>query len=176
MIVEPCSSTTSSGISSTFAKDPCGPAVIPVSKVRYLCITLPFATKRILLHVPCDLHVLATPPAFVLSQDQTLRLIISDNQSEGLLPDFKSSNTHVCMRECLIDSPDRRAEARQPAEPHFCDPAGRSKCRGSPGRHTLAAFSRPLFTCQRPAARPRSSGPCIVTRRGSFASPRAPFR
>ena len=23
----------------------------------------------------CDLHVLATPPAFVLSQDQTLRLI-----------------------------------------------------------------------------------------------------
>ena len=45
----------------------------------YLCITHPFAT----LH-KCeafDLHVLGTPPAFILSQDQTLHclLFLSDN-------------------------------------------------------------------------------------------------
>ncbi len=39
-------------------------------------VTLPFATElhRVLLHnvTPFDLHVLSTPPAFVLSQNQTL--------------------------------------------------------------------------------------------------------
>jgi hypothetical protein len=49
------------------------PGAIPVSKVHYLFITLPFATNCILLYSPFDLHVLAMPPAFVLSQDQTLR-------------------------------------------------------------------------------------------------------
>ena len=41
----------------------------------YLCITHPFAT----LHrsEAFDLHVLGTPPAFILSQDQTLHLISS---------------------------------------------------------------------------------------------------
>ena len=38
---------------------------------RFLCITNPFATD-VLLH-PFDLHALSTPPAFILSQDQTLR-------------------------------------------------------------------------------------------------------
>ena len=40
----------------------------------YLCITHPFAT----LHrsEAFDLHVLGTPPAFILSQDQTLIKII----------------------------------------------------------------------------------------------------
>ena len=45
----------------------------------YLCITHPFAT----LHrsEAFDLHVLGTPPAFILSQDQTLHclLFLSDN-------------------------------------------------------------------------------------------------
>ena len=30
---------------------------------------------------PFDLHVLSTPPAFVLSQDQTLRKCLTDNQA-----------------------------------------------------------------------------------------------
>ncbi len=38
---------------------------------RFLCIPHPFATN-VLLH-PFDLHVLSIPPAFVLSQDQTLK-------------------------------------------------------------------------------------------------------
>jgi hypothetical protein len=75
LITRPCGPVTSSGISSTFAKG-IAPAVIPVSGVRYPCITLPFATHRILLHGSYDLHVLTMPPAFVLSQDQTLRFVL----------------------------------------------------------------------------------------------------
>ena len=44
--------------------------VVPVLWVDYQCVPLPFATC-VLLH-SFDLHALDTPPAFVLSQDQTL--------------------------------------------------------------------------------------------------------
>src|SRR6187399_2620307 len=49
--------------------------VIPHSKVGHPRVTHPFAT----LLIPCgtfafDLHVLGTPPALILSQDQTLKL------------------------------------------------------------------------------------------------------
>ena len=40
-------------------------------------ITHPFATRALAkqaLPLPCDLHVLSAPPAFVLSQDQTLHV------------------------------------------------------------------------------------------------------
>ena len=40
---------------------------------RYLRVTHPSATEE--LPPPCDLHVLSMPPAFALSQDQTLRFI-----------------------------------------------------------------------------------------------------
>src|SRR5665213_3714046 len=40
---------------------------------RYLRVTHPSATACLLR--PCDLHVLSMPPAFALSQDQTLRFI-----------------------------------------------------------------------------------------------------
>ena len=52
-------------------------AAIPESRVRYPFITHPFATNFPSSYPsgsPFDLHALATPPAFVLSQDQTLRL------------------------------------------------------------------------------------------------------
>ena len=42
---------------------------------RYLRVTHPSATAG--LPRPCDLHVLSMPPAFALSQDQTLRFITS---------------------------------------------------------------------------------------------------
>ena len=44
---------------------------------RFQSITHPFAARQhVLLHLlPLDLHVLGTPPAFNLSQDQTLQLI-----------------------------------------------------------------------------------------------------
>ena len=44
---------------------------MPVFEVGCLRVTHPFAAGA-LLH-PLDLHVLGTPPAFILSQDQTLR-------------------------------------------------------------------------------------------------------
>jgi len=42
---------------------------------RFPRVTHPFAT---LLQV-YDLHVLGTPPAFILSQDQTLNIIVCDS-------------------------------------------------------------------------------------------------
>jgi hypothetical protein len=38
---------------------------------------------RSLLTPPFDLHALGTPPAFILSQDQTLRLILFRNSSNS---------------------------------------------------------------------------------------------
>ncbi len=52
------------------------PAAIPVSGVRYPCIPHPCATdfpSGYPSRSPFDLHALTTPPAFVLSQDQTLQ-------------------------------------------------------------------------------------------------------
>ena len=48
---------------------------IPLFRAGHQRVTHPFATN-VLLH-PFDLHVLGTPPAFILSQDQTLRRISS---------------------------------------------------------------------------------------------------
>ena len=47
---------------------------VPEPGVRWRSITHPSATGRPLRAAPSDLHVLATPPAFRLSQDQTLQL------------------------------------------------------------------------------------------------------
>ena len=43
--------------------------IIPKIEVDYQCVTLPFA---MLLKVAFNLHALNMPPAFTLSQDQTL--------------------------------------------------------------------------------------------------------
>ena len=59
------------------------PAAIPLWKAGYPRVTHPSATKlkssvrKHRLIVPFDLHVLGTPPAFILSQDQTLMLKFS---------------------------------------------------------------------------------------------------
>ena len=61
-----------SGISSSFDE------VIPVLEAGYLRVTHPCATLlRAEAPFSFDLHVLGTPPAFVLSQDQTLQLNLS---------------------------------------------------------------------------------------------------
>jgi hypothetical protein len=53
--------------------------VIPVSEAGRLRVTHPFATlpPRRIQEFPFDLHVLGTPPAFILSQDQTLHSFFS---------------------------------------------------------------------------------------------------
>ena len=52
------------------------PEAIPLSEAGYSRVTHPSATKNIKQAQcsPFDLHVLSVPPAFVLSQDQTLYL------------------------------------------------------------------------------------------------------
>ena len=65
------------------------PAAIPLCEAGYPRVTHPSATKlssiRKFLLTPFDLHVLGTPPAFILSQDQTLMLIIVRLPSLGNL-------------------------------------------------------------------------------------------
>jgi hypothetical protein len=53
-------------------------------QVAHVLRTLaPLNSKNIAtLEAPCDLHVLSTPPAFVLSQNQTLRV----NRCDSTLP------------------------------------------------------------------------------------------
>ena len=49
---------------------PSFPMVIPLYKAGYLRVTHPFATNH--RNDSFHLHVLGMPPAFILSQDQTL--------------------------------------------------------------------------------------------------------
>ena len=55
-----------------------GPA-IPHKRAGRSRVTHPFAGAPLL--GPLDLHVLSTPPAFVLSQDQTLQELISSPET-----------------------------------------------------------------------------------------------
>ena len=52
----------------------------PPSQDTFLRVTHPSATEA--RKPPCDLHVLSIPPAFALSQDQTLRFIIQQRTSQ----------------------------------------------------------------------------------------------
>ena len=65
------------------------PAAIPLYEAGYPRVTHPSATnfEKQALHRPFDLHVLSTPPAFILSQDQTLNKMVS---KQRLSPLFKS--------------------------------------------------------------------------------------
>ena len=64
-----------------------------------LCITHPFASRsnKQAYSVSIDLHVLGTPPAFILSQDQTLHLI--DSISSGSL--VRLFNI-ICLTFCCV--------------------------------------------------------------------------
>ena len=57
------------------------PEAIPLSEAGCSRVTHPSATKNAkqAKHSPFDLHVLGVPPAFVLSQDQTLHRVVSPN-------------------------------------------------------------------------------------------------
>jgi hypothetical protein len=73
--------------------------VIPHFGVGHLRVTHPFATltPRRIQGIPFDLHVLGTPPAFILSQDQTLRkftFMVFETQS-ACMPSYHSSVVKV---------------------------------------------------------------------------------
>ena len=60
---------------------------------------------------PLDLHVLSTPPAFVLSQDQTLQefeLARSSNRCHHAVANDSVSESLNCSGQALPDVPNRR--------------------------------------------------------------------
>ena len=70
------------------------PSVVPLGGAGYLCIPHPFATG--IRRFPFDLHVLGTPPAFILSQDQTLHCL-------SMEPSFGSCLLLACfISECFL--------------------------------------------------------------------------
>ena len=66
----PCENDTSCGISVRFQ------TLSPSERqVAHVLLTRPPLRMKASFHSPFDLHVLGVPPAFVLSQDQTLRVL-----------------------------------------------------------------------------------------------------
>jgi hypothetical protein len=88
----------SSGITGTFAKAPCGaPLSLCPRYVIHALLTRPPLNPRNIAttRVPFDLHALATPPAFVLSQDQTLHFL-SLHQEDGPVP-VRAPSSPTCL-------------------------------------------------------------------------------
>ena len=86
----PCDKYASCGISIPFGK------LFPSQRqVTHALLTRPplnlinFLPKNSVKEVPFDLHVLGTPPAFILSQDQTLMLKCLYPSSKFSLANFK---------------------------------------------------------------------------------------
>ena len=78
---EPCGSVGLCGISSRFQMlSPTPGQVIHVLLTRSPLGTSKFHPKTSFERTPFDLHVLGAPPAFVLSQDQTLYKMVSKRQ------------------------------------------------------------------------------------------------
>ena len=71
------------------------PAAIPLYEAGYPRVTHPSATnfEKQAFHRPFDLHVLGTPPAFILSQDQTLMFKFVRSKSVWLILPF-----YCCFR------------------------------------------------------------------------------
>ena len=72
---------------------------IPLFRAGHQRVTHPFATS-VLLH-PFDLHVLGTPPAFILSQDQTLRRIFFGLSTVFFFASIRR-NCLVCFYFCCF--------------------------------------------------------------------------
>ena len=72
-----CSSVSLPGISTPF-----GVLSLSLRQVAHVLLTRPPLKYVIASYFipPLDLHVLGTPPAFVLSQDQTLKLIYDSHK------------------------------------------------------------------------------------------------
>jgi len=110
---------TSSGINGTFAKEQAPPVSLWSRHVTYLLLTRSPLYVYPKTNVPFDLHVLATPPAFVLSQDQTLHFNLSLNPNtrrhQRVLRRLKLSCLQTGMFEKRPSQyQPRKAESRQP--------------------------------------------------------------
>ncbi len=119
---------------------------------------------------PFDLHALATPPAFVLSQDQTLHLKVrfQTPRAKPLALKYDLGGSHSCGRE--NESPpapgrSRLVHARRPAaiaaSPHELKATRSHIATSARSLHTLTTTN--LFTCQRTIPLPSlDGGPVMV--------------
>ena len=89
------------------------PAAIPLYEAGYPRVTHPSATnsEKQALHRPFDLHVLSTPPAFILSQDQTLNKMVfkwpqrsQSNRSYWSVPCFKENKLTLFLTSSFQSS------------------------------------------------------------------------
>ena len=91
---KPCGSVVLCGISNRFR-------LLSPSKGQVAHALLTRSPLGI-IHTPFDLHVLGTPPAFVLSQDQTLELIISTVLTVSLFSTGFSISKKTVVRFLLV--------------------------------------------------------------------------
>ncbi len=84
----------------------------------YLRVTHPFATEH--RSVPFDLHVLGMPPAFILSQDQTLHLILTQRDCV-LFRELIIEVLSVVSRIDVLISNIELSVIRVFKEPSFCE-------------------------------------------------------
>lgn len=174
----------SSGITVTFAKDPLrGPTLSLCPRyVTYVLLTRPPLNTRDIatLCVPYDLHALATPPAFVLSQDQTRHLFI--DASNGLAPasafdwnwpaasektaaNYPGSHNSSAYENVRKKHTSPHAPPwREMRETEILDHDPRRSCSPIRGSHILAA--KTLFTCQ------RALGPLDEPKNRKYTDPR----
>ena len=89
------------------------PRLIPKCRADHPRVTHPFATRvpKQAWAFPFDLHVLSTPPAFILSQDQTLhkKRFRKKQAVKSPIPNQKQTNQH----------PNRRRTGKNPKITRF---------------------------------------------------------
>ena len=124
---------------------------------------------------PCDLHVLSMPPAFALSQDQTLKFIRLSAPARALANILRSHSD--LLFSFLAQSPSAGSASRKPrptapnpgqsAQPALARPSGQPR---NAGRASFPEASAPSNPAPGPAAsfrqpQPRTSRPPTPQRR-----------
>ena len=129
---------------------------------------LPRANPR-----PLDLHVLSAPPAFVLSQDQTLSFTLANppkrprNQNPPARPAYQA---HPTARTRPHPTPKRQGAARTAGCPN-----GRPPPRPPPAHPYPSRYDCPKSLSRRRAT--RSAGPALTAATTAhIATPRAPCK
>ncbi len=118
MIQSPCDVWTSCGISPGF------PRLSPTRRqVGHVLLTRPpLGSGMQAPQSSLDLHVLGTPPAFVLSQDQTLRWKVLCGSANADLADRSSENLRSKPTRARSAAPARHSARRSWARPPLSKP------------------------------------------------------
>ena len=130
----------------------------PPFRDRFLRVPHPSATAREQAPEPCDLHVLSMPPAFALSQDQTLRFITagSCNPATTNGPQTQASPQDMCLTH---PGPCPQPAAKTlPARPH--EPYLRTR-----RQHPCAKSARPGEKPQQPSRQSQAQAPAQAQHR-----------